>query len=147
MDDPLFNESNQVKVEYNTIRFNKVGDWFRGTLTDNSRTMVNNLSEKKELQTIFEFQAAGGSLHFLDDAKQVIETPVVPEKGEFWSLITSKPALLGQLKKAQIGSIVGLKFSEIKPSKQKGYNPSKIISVYIGGIDPEYQGATQADSK
>ena len=144
INDPIFNEENEVKVEYNNLKWGKVGDWFRGTLVDNTRQIPNNLSPKKELQTIFEFKAHGGSFHDIVK-KQVSPTPTAIEVGQFWSLITSKPAMLNQLKKAALGQIVGLKFSELKETSTPGYDDAKIIKVYLGGMDPTYQGETASD--
>jgi hypothetical protein len=138
-DDKLFSEDNEVKVVYKTLAWGKIGDWFKGTLTDNTRQIVNNLSPKKEMQTIFEFKAQGGSFHDIikkkvqDDATECV-------KGDFWSLITSKPAMLSQLKNAKLGQVIGLRFSETKEAKTPGYDDAKIIKVYLGEMDPEYQG-------
>ncbi len=134
----------ETKVEYNNIKFGKVGDWFKGTLTDNTRTMVNNLSPKKELQTVFEFKVTGGSFHDIND-KVVAETPTELVAGDFWSFITSKPAILNQMKDAKLGQVVGFRFSEEKEAKTPGFNKSKIIKVYKGDMDPSYQGETAQD--
>jgi hypothetical protein len=139
MEDDIFNEKNEVKVVYKTLAWGKVGDWFKGTLTDNTRQIVNNLSPKKEMQTIFEFKAHGGSFHDIIK-KQVNEQPTECVKGDFWSMITSKPAMLSQLKNAKLGQVIGLRFSEKKESKTPGYDDAKIIKVYLGEMDPEYQG-------
>lgn len=139
--DPLFSDENEVKPEYKTLAWGRVGDWFKGTLTDNTRQIVNNLSARKEMQTIYEFKAHGGQFHDIIK-KQVQETPTVCQKGEFWSLITSKPALVSVLKNVKIGQVVGLRFKESKEAKTPGYDDAKIISVYPGEMDPEYQGET-----
>jgi hypothetical protein len=144
MDEELFNEKNEVKVEYKTLAWGKVGDWFKGTLTDNTRQIPNNLSQKKEMQTIFEFKAHGGSFHDIIK-KQVQSEATTCEPGDFWSLITSKPGILSQLKKAQLGQIVGLRFAETKEAKQAGYDDAKIIKVFLGGMDPDYQGESNGD--
>lgn len=144
--DAIFNEGNEVKVEYHNLKWGKVGDWFKGTLTDNTRQIRNDLSPKKEMQTIFEFKAAAGSFHDIVK-KQVAAEPTLIKEGEFWSFITSKPGILGQLNKAVIGQVVGLKFAEVKEAKQAGFDDAKIIKVYIGAMDPSYQGETSADSK
>lgn len=141
-----FDESKKVKVEYNNIKFGMKGDWFRGTLTANSRQIRNNLSAQKEMQTVFEFKARGGSFHDIVK-KQIQTTPRIIQKGEFWSYITSKPALLNQLKKAQLGQIIGFRFSDSKPSKIAGQDDAKIIDVYLEEMDAEYQGETAADQK
>lgn len=142
--DELFDEKNEVKVEYKTLAWGKVGDWFKGTLTDNTRQIVNNLSAKKEMQTIFEFKAQGGSFHDIVK-KQVNAEPTTVNPGEFWSMITSKPAMLQQLKNAKIGQVIGLRFSETKEAKTPGFDAAKIIKVYLGAMDPEYQGEGQMD--
>lgn len=134
----------EVKIEYNNLKFGKVGDWFKGTLTDNTRQIQNNLSAKKEMQTVFEFKVHGGSFHDIVK-RQVQPEATILNKGEFWSYITSKPAILNQLKTAKLGQIVGFKFTEIKPSKTPGQDDTKIIKVYIGDMDPEYQGETSRD--
>lgn len=142
--DDLFDEKNEVKVKYQTLAWGKVGDWFKGTLTDNTRQIVNNLSAKKEMQTIFEFKALGGSFHDIIK-KQVQEVATECVKGEFWSMITSKPAMLAQLKNAKLGQVIGLRFAESKESKTPGYDDAKIIKVYLGEMDPEYQGESATD--
>ena len=142
--DELFDEKNEVKVEYKTLAWGKVGDWFKGTLTDNTRQLLNNLSKTKEMQTVFVFKAASGSFHDIVD-KVVKEEATECVKGDFWSYITGKPALLGQLKNAKLGQVVGLRFSEEKKSTTPGYNSAKIIKVYLGEMDPDYQGESQGD--
>ena len=135
----------KVEVQYNNLKFGKVGDWFRGTLTDNTRQMKNNLSQKGEMQTVYEFKAKGGSFHDIKD-KKVDEAPTVIVEGDFWSYITGKPALVNQLKKAQLGQIVGFTFSNVQKAKQAGWDDAKIIDVYIGDMDPEYQGEQSGDA-
>lgn len=139
-----FEGMEEQKIVYKTLAWGKVGDWFKGTLTDNTRQIVNNLSAKKEMQTIFEFKAIGGSFH--DIVKKVVNTEATEcVKGEFWSIITSKPAMLQQLKNAKLGQIIGLRFAEVKESKTPGFDDAKIIKVYVGDMDPEYQGEGSRD--
>jgi len=132
------------KVEYNNIKFGKVGDWFRGTLTANTRQMKNNLSSTGEMQTVFEFKASGGSFHNIVD-KQVQAEATEITKGDFWSYITGKQVLVNQLKGAKLGQEVGLRFSEIKKATRPGFDNTKIIQVMLGAMDPEYQGETKSD--
>ncbi len=141
--DPMAGMEEQ-KVSYNNIKFGKVGDFFRGTLVDNTRQMQNNLSPKKEMQTIYEMKAITGSFHNIEK-RVVASDPTIPEKGSFWSYITSKPAIVQQLKNCVPGTIIGFRFSEKKESKTPGFDDTKIIKVYVGGMDPEYQGETSRD--
>lgn len=134
-----------AKATYNNLKFGKVGDWFRGTLTENTRQMVNNLSAKKEMQTVFEFKAQGGLFHNIEN-KVVAEQPTICHPGEFWSFITGKPAQLSVLKNAKLGQIVGLRFAEVKPAKTKGHNDAHIIDIYLMDMDASYQGETSRDS-
>lgn len=133
----------EVKVEYKTLAWGKVGDWFKGTLTDKSRTVKSKYPPFED-NTVFEFKAHGGSFHDIKQ-KVVQEEATECKEGEFWSMITGKPALLSQLRNVKIGQIVGFRFSEMKPSKQEGYDDAKIIKVLIGDMDPNYQGETNAD--
>lgn len=134
----------RVEIEYNNLKFGKVGDWFRGTLTDNTRQIVNQLSPKKEMQTIFEFKAQGGSFHNIEK-RQVQATATVVEKGDFWSYITSKPAILKPMKEAKLGQIVGFRFASTVVSKVAGQDDTKIIEVFLFEMDPEYQGEKSGD--
>lgn len=141
--DPMAGMEKQ-EVKYNNLKFGEVGDWFRGTLTDNSRQIKNNLSEKGEMQTIYEFKAKGGSFHNIIKRK-VDKDATIVEEGDFWSYITSKQAIVQQLKKAQLGTIVGFKFASVKPAKNEAWDDAKIIDIYIGDLDPDYQGEQQGD--
>jgi hypothetical protein len=141
-----FPEDSAVKVEYKTIKFGKVGDWVKGTLTGNTKQLVNNLSPKKEMQTVFEIKVQGGSLHLINK-KQVDAEATILQPGEFWSYITSKPVMLDMLKGIKVGQIVGLRLTEIKEAKQAGYDDTKIIKVYPGAMDDTYQGESAADSQ
>lgn len=135
--DPMAGGAEQ-KVEYNNIKFGKVGDWFKGTLTGNTRQMANQLSEKKEMQTVFEFKMKEGNWHEITD-RVVSGTPADVKAGEQYSFISGKQAILQQMAAVPLGTIVGMKFTEELPAKTKGYNKSKIIKVYLFGVDPEYQ--------
>ena len=132
-----FDDKNEVKVEYKTLKFGEIGDWFEGTLVANDRKMKNDLSERGELQTVFAFKSIGGSLHLINNKVVDKEATKIP-KGEEWSLITGKPAMLNRLKKADLGQKIGLKFTDLVPAKKKGFNDTKIIRVYLGDPDPDY---------
>lgn len=143
--DPMAGMEEQ-KTVYKNLKFGKVGDYFRGVLTDNSRQIKNNLSATGEMQTIYQFKAIAGSFH--DIVKRQVQNDVTNcAPGEFWSYITGKPAIVQQLKTMKIGQIVGLRLAEIKASTKPGFDDTKIIKVFAGGMDPEYQGETAQDNK
>ena len=128
------------------MKFGKVGDWFKGTLTDNTREIENTLSGKGDMQRIFEFKGIGGSLHGITN-KVVNETPDEITPGTFYSFF-AKSFMKDQLKAAKIGQIIGLRFTEEKKATKPGFNNTKIIKVYFGEMDPEYKGedSTMIDS-
>ncbi len=125
------------------VKFGKPGDWFKGVLVDNTREIPNRLSAKQEMQLVAEFKMIGGSYHgILNKIVDAEPTEVVP--GEFMSYF-AKGIVKDQLKKAKIGQIIGLSFSEEKPATQPGFNNTKIIKVYLGDMDPTYQGEMSTD--
>jgi hypothetical protein len=125
----------QVKSLF--VKFNKIGDFIKGTLVD-VREVESQLPDKKgEMQKIYELKAELGQYHETDDQKQVIEPPVLVEAGEFYS-IGGKPGIDAQMRRVKKGQIVAFKFTESKPSKTKGFSATKVIKVFVGGIDPTY---------
>lgn len=140
MSDP-FEGMNEAKRPQ--VKFGKVGDWFKGTLTDNSRQIENRLSAKHEMQTIYEFKAHGGSFHDIVD-KVVQEEISEIVLGDFYSYF-GKGAVQAQMKKAKLGQIIGLRFAEERKATQPGYNDTKIIKVFLGEMDPTYQGEQGGD--
>lgn len=125
------------------IKFGKVGDWFKGTIVDNTREIENKLSAKHEMQLICEFKIKGGSFHDIVDKIPATE-PTLLNAGEFYSLFAKGP-VKAQLERAKIGQVVGLRFAEERPNAQPGLNATKIIKVYLGEMDPEYQGEQAGD--
>lgn len=125
------------------IKFGKPGDWFRGTVVRNDRRIANKLSAKGEMQTIYEFKALGGKFHdIVDKVVQPEVTEVVV--GEFYSFF-AKGFVEAELKKAKIGQIIGLSFTEERAATQPGFNKTKIIKVLMGDMDPDYKGETAGD--
>ncbi len=126
------------------VKFGTVGDWFKGTLVDNSRQIENKLSAKHEMQTIYEFKAHGGSFHdIVDKVVQPDATEIIP--GEFYSYF-GKGAVQAQMKNAKIGQVIGLRFAEQRKATQPGFNDTKIIKVFLGDMDPNYQGEQAGDT-
>lgn len=133
---------NEVKTS--AIKWGKIGDWVRGTITDNTRQVPNQLSKDKEMQTVFEFQASGGSFHNINVDRSVSEEPTILTEGTFWSIF-AKEVLKAQLRNAKIGQQFGIRYVEDKPSKTPGFNPTKVLKVFLGDMDPNYSGQTSAD--
>ena len=125
------------------IKMGKVGDWFKGTLVDNTREIENKLSAKHEMQIIAEFKMHGGSFHDISD-KVVAENATVVVPSDFMSYF-AKGMVRDQLKKAKLGQVIGIRFTEERSPSQPGFNPTKIIKVFLGEMDPDYKGEQGSD--
>lgn len=139
--DPIFDEKNEVKSSI--IKWGKVGDWFKGTLVDDTRLVPNRLSPNKGDQRVYELKAQGGSFHNIID-KVVQENSIEVKAGEFWSIFAGK-VMQSMLRNIKIGQIIGFRFTKEKENSQPGYNATKIIKVYPGAMDPDYHGETASD--
>jgi hypothetical protein len=142
-EDELFNESHAVKS--NWVKWGKVGDWFKGTLTDKRQVKSTLPGQEDKMVMIYDFLAKGGSFHAINEDKTIAEEPTIVNEGEFWT-IGGKAGIDTQMRNIKLGQIVGLRYAETKASKTKGFNPLKIIKVFAGAMDEEYQGQTNGDS-
>lgn len=140
--DDIFNDSNAVRS--NWIKWGKVGDWFKGTLTDKRQVKSTLPGKENEMVTIYEFLAHGGSFHPINEDKTIAEEAVVISDGEFWT-IGGKVGIDNQMRNVKIGQIVGLRYADTKPAKTKGFNPLKIIKVFAGAMNENYSGETSGD--
>lgn len=142
MVDSIFDDKNEVKSK--TIKWGKVEDWFKGTLTDDTRLVPNRLSPDKGDQRVYEFLAHGGSFHNIID-KVVDAEPTVVNKGEFWTIFANK-TMQSMLRSTKIGQVIGFRFvAEEKTNPAPGMNATKIVKVYRGEMDPEYKGEQVGD--
>lgn len=142
--DELFNESHAVKS--NWVKFGKINDFIKGTLIDVREMMSNMPGKEGQKVKVYEFLAHAGSFHDLDEKRNPVETPTIVNEGEYWT-IGGKVGIDAQMRNVKLGTIVGMRFAEEKPSKTKGFNATKIIKVYVGGQDPNYMGQTAQDSQ
>lgn len=142
-DENIFDPKNEIKAAW--LKFNKIGDWFTGTLIG-KREIKNTLPGDNfgKMIKVYDFKASGGSFHSLDGSKQLIETPVIVEAGQVWTL-GGRIVIDNQMRNVKLGQKVGLKFTETKPAKQKGFNDLKIIKVYAGAQDPDWMGEDAVD--
>jgi len=133
----LFKEENEIKLQW--MKFNKIGDWASGTLM-NVREMESKLSgQEGKIIKIYEFNAHGGSFHNIDEKKQILPEPIIIKEGEIYSM-GGKAIIDKQMRMIKIGQIFGVRFTEEKPPKTKGFNPLKIIKIYAGKMDDTYMG-------
>lgn len=138
------NMEGMEEVKSARVTFGKVGDFIKGTLVD-IREIDNQYGKiPGEKSKIYEILAEVGSFHTINELKEVATTPIVINKGEFYNVFGKAGIDVG-MRNIKKGQIVGLRFTEQKPSKTPGFNPTKVIKVFAGAMDPEYQGQTAAD--
>jgi len=130
------------KVQAHFVKFSKVGDWCKGTYLG-KRVIPSNL-KPGEMQTLYDFKMHAGQFHNLDESKQLIETPVVIEADTYWT-VSGKKSIDDNMRNIKEGQIVGFRFVKINPNKNKAFNPTKVIDVLEGAMDPEFTGETSDD--
>jgi hypothetical protein len=126
--DDLFNEENQVAN--NWVTWGSEGDFIAGTLIA-VREMVSKLpGQEGKKVPVYEIKADRGSFHQLDDKKNPIEPPVTIEALDIWN-VGGKPIIDRQMKNLKLGTKLGIKYIETQPAKQKGFNPLKVLKVFV----------------
>lgn len=127
MEDNIFNEDNLV--QNNWIKFSVIGDSVFGTLVA-VREMQSRLPGKeKELVKVYEIKADGGEFHDVKD-KKILETPVKITAGEYWN-VGGGFMIDNSLRNVKVGTKIGIKYTDDRPAKIKGFNDMKIKKVYI----------------
>lgn len=112
------------------VSWSKEGDYILGTLLS-KKEIPSTLPDKKgEMQFVYEVKVKECSYHVLDDKKKVIEEAIEPEAGEIIS-VGGRKMIDSRMAHVKIGQVFGLKFVEELPAKTKGYNPTKLIRVYV----------------
>lgn len=112
------------------VGFNEVGDYVLGTLISKKKVESTLPDKKGEMQNIYTVKVREASYHLLDEKKKVIAEPIVPEKGDIVS-VGGRKIIDSRMEKVKIGQVFGLKFKEELPPKTKGYNPTKLITVFV----------------
>ncbi len=150
----MSNETNQdplagmEEVKTQTVKWGKIGDWMRGTLADKSRISESEYGGKHKIQRVYEFKVKAGMFHGINKDKSIAEEPTFLEEGTFWTIFAEVDSVLdAQLNKAKVGQDVGVRYTEDKESKTAGFNPTKIRKVFLGDMDPSYQGEVGNEAK
>jgi hypothetical protein len=127
------------------IKWGQEGDFLKGTFTS-KRQVPDKLKEVQHpgaMQWIYEVLVEAGRYHDIKD-KVVDANPTELVPGSFW-IVSGKPGIDEGMRNIKIGQIVGFRFTETKPAKQKGFNDNKVIRVYAGAMDPNYMGQSADD--
>ena len=120
-------ESNEAKNDF--VGFNEIGDFVLGTLIDRKKVKSTLPDKNGEMQNIYVVKVRQSRYHLLDEKKRIIEEAVEPNEGDIVS-VGGRKIIDSRMDKVKIGQVFGLKFKEELPAKQKGYNPTKLITVY-----------------
>jgi hypothetical protein len=141
----IFSEDNEVKSAW--VTWGKPGDHVMGTLIARYER-ENSISGKTEMQMIYEIKASKGQFHPLkqdDNGNYVPEAePVIINAEEVYN-VGGKPAIDSQMRNVKIGQIIGMKFVESVPAKEKGRYPTKVVKIYTQGLmDDEFLAGMEA---
>lgn len=138
--DDILGDVQEVKSQ--TVKFSKVDDVIKGTLTGIKELDVKDMQGKVVRKKIREFKAIAGFYH---ESDPVTYAPVEPKidliPGEYYKFWSRGEQLEDDLKKIKIGQIFAVKFlkyGEKKPGKQA----PKIMKVFFGEMDPEFEPVT-----
>lgn len=140
----IFGQDNEVRSSW--IKWGKIGDKIAGTLVS-VRQMESQLPGKKgEMVNIYEILASGGEFHDIND-KVIAEEATVIEEGQLW-LVGGGLGLDNAMRNIKLGQKIGIKFTEEKPTKTKGFNPTKVKKVYsTGEMNQKWLDDQAADSE
>lgn len=127
-EDDLFSEDNKAKS--NWMRWNKVGDFIKGTLMAKTQKPAR---DDYSAQEVLELK--------VKVPYKMNEEMIEVGEGEYINVGFSvdKVYVINRIKRAKVGQIVGFRFESEQPSQKKGYAPAKSIEVYLGDMDSDYQ--------
>jgi hypothetical protein len=133
MNKDIFSEENEMKSAW--VSWGKVGDSIVGTLIAKYQK-EQTFDGKTSMQWIYEIKASGGAFHQLerdDNSNWVpVKEPTKVNPDETWN-IGGKAGIDAQMRNVKLGQIVGLKYTESIPNKDKTKYPTKKIQVYTNG--------------
>ncbi len=121
-------ESNEATNSF--VGFNEIGDYVLGTLIGVKKVKSTLPDKGGEMQSIYTVKVREAKYHLLDEKKRVIEEAVVPQEGDIVS-VGGRKVIDSRMEKVKLGQVFGLKFKEELAAKTKGYNPTKLITVFV----------------
>lgn len=123
-------DSDENQVKSNWVKFNvPMEDKIMGTLIAKRQIKSQIKDKENELVWVYDIKADEGSFHVLDEKEAVVPEPVLIESGAFYT-VGGKETIDKQMLNVKVGQKVGMKFLDVKPSKNKGFKPHKNIRVY-----------------
>ncbi len=121
-------ESNEVQSNF--IKWGAPGDFIVGTLMSVRKTKSTLPGKEGEMQSVYDIKARECEYHDIDEKKRVADDATVIEAGAVIS-VGGRSTIDTKMSRAKVGQIVGLKFIEEVASKTKGFNPTKVVRVYL----------------
>lgn len=121
-------ESNEADNAF--VSWSEIGDFVLGTLVGVKETPSTLPDRKGEIQKIYSVKVRECSYHVLDDKKKVVPEAIEPDPGSVIS-VGGRAMIDSRMAQVKLGQVFGLKYTEEIPSKTKGYNPTKMIKVYV----------------
>jgi hypothetical protein len=140
----LFNEENRVKPLF--VKWGKVGDYIAGTLINVKHIKSTLPGKEGQDQKIYEILTEApdenhkdfGQYHELDDKKNALPDATKVKPGKIY-LVGGKFDIDDAMLHAKLGQFVVMKFLEERPNKKKGYNPSKVVQVWLHEENKRWQ--------
>lgn len=119
------------EVQSPWVKWGKEGDFIKGTLIA-VREMTSKLPGKEGQKVpVYEIKADDGSFHIVDETtKKPVEPAIVINAGEVYNL-EGRPIVERQMRNIKLGTKVTLGYVETQPPRNKGFNPLKVIKVYV----------------
>ncbi len=125
----VFDEKNEIPS--NWAKFNvPQEDKIYGTLVSKIQRKSTMDGKEGEMEWVYEIKADYGCFHGCDAKRNALPDAMVVHAGDYWN-VGGKYSLDVQMKNVAIGTKVGLKYIEERPSKDKLKAPSKVIKVFV----------------
>ena len=134
----IFDSKNEVKSLW--VKWGRIGDNVHGTLVGVREIRSMLPGKEDEMVKLYELLADGGEYHDLDKKKNPVEPAIKVQAGEVY-FIGGKTGIDAQMCRVKVGQRMGMKFTEEKDAKTKGFNALKIIKVFAGEMNEEWLAA------
>ena len=142
---PLFDDNNAVKSQW--IKWGMVGDYIAGTFIEVREITSQFPGKEGERVKVYEIKADEGSFHDLDERRNPVNPPISIKEGDIW-IIGGRQGIDAQMRNIKIGQKIGMKYTDEKPAKTKGFNALKILKVYTEGVmDEAYLDSYEPSAK
>ena len=128
MEKDFFSDEN--KVQSNWMKFEKIGDYVKGTLVSRSQKPARDGFPAQE---VLELKVK--TPYTVNEKIQEVD-----EEGEFVNVGFSveKAYIINRIRRFKLGQIVGFKFTNTVKAKTKGHHDAKTIEPYGGEMDENY---------